>query len=435
MWSIGRMIPEDTETLEERLEEFFEYLFGKMGRAGRRAAVGNDLRTLLLSGPRNTVLPMTRRLCSDDAEVEAMRQRLQQAELARTRMLDGDNRQAIAPLARAAITRSLQRETSGATMGREFSVEQNRPRNQPTHRITRRGGKPQPAASSSQSSGPLHRQLEWGGHDLSAAAPVHGRTVLTRHLRAAVLVVAWSGLAGCSRGAPAPTRATPPTEAFDAPVRSLSEDSAPHPLALTPVLIEFGMEYMATQGQEVEGLAAPWAGEEAAAGAIDLERAAALLGIDGEPQGQHPVVLTSPRVQTAAWRFVTSATARIYEVRKVRVSGSDGEWVVLLAADRPPEGQIIDTFSATWTVLLWSPSRDVASTVSLRTEIPQRTPAMWDSISTSLEIVDGGIWVEISYAHSGDGAPCEQTFDYWVKAQSGPELVIDHTEQKLTACP
>lgn len=67
------------ETLEERLEEFFEYLFEKMGRAERRAALANYLRALLLSGSRKAVLPMARSLCSDDAEVEAMRQRLQQA--------------------------------------------------------------------------------------------------------------------------------------------------------------------------------------------------------------------------------------------------------------------------------------------------------------------------------------------------------------------
>lgn len=73
------MSPEDMETLEERLEEFFEYMFEKMGRAERRAALANYLRALLLSGPRKTVLPMARSLCSDDEEVEAMRQRLQQA--------------------------------------------------------------------------------------------------------------------------------------------------------------------------------------------------------------------------------------------------------------------------------------------------------------------------------------------------------------------
>ncbi len=65
--------------LEERLEEFYEYLFARMGRAERRAALANYLRALLLSGPRKTVQPMARSLCTTDSEVEAMRQRLQQA--------------------------------------------------------------------------------------------------------------------------------------------------------------------------------------------------------------------------------------------------------------------------------------------------------------------------------------------------------------------
>lgn len=73
------MTPDEMGELEERLEEFFEYCFDGMGRAERRAALANYLRALLMSGERKTALPMARSLCAGDDEIEAMRQRLQQA--------------------------------------------------------------------------------------------------------------------------------------------------------------------------------------------------------------------------------------------------------------------------------------------------------------------------------------------------------------------
>lgn len=73
------MTPNEMCVLEERLEEFFAYCFDGMGRSERRAALANYLRALLMSGDRKTALPMARSLCAEDDEVEAMRQRLQQA--------------------------------------------------------------------------------------------------------------------------------------------------------------------------------------------------------------------------------------------------------------------------------------------------------------------------------------------------------------------
>lgn len=73
------MTPEQMSELEDQLAEFFEYCLEGMGRAERRAALSNYLQALLMSGERKTTLPMARCLCADDGEVEAMRQRLQQA--------------------------------------------------------------------------------------------------------------------------------------------------------------------------------------------------------------------------------------------------------------------------------------------------------------------------------------------------------------------
>lgn len=73
------MSPDEIGKLEDRLEEFLEYCLQGMGRAERRAALANYLRALLLSGGRKAVQSMARSLCAEDGEVEAMRQRLQQA--------------------------------------------------------------------------------------------------------------------------------------------------------------------------------------------------------------------------------------------------------------------------------------------------------------------------------------------------------------------
>lgn len=73
------MTRDEIGELEERLEEFFHYCLEGLGRAERRAALANYLRALLLNGERKAVQSMARNLCSDDDEVEAMRQRLQQA--------------------------------------------------------------------------------------------------------------------------------------------------------------------------------------------------------------------------------------------------------------------------------------------------------------------------------------------------------------------
>lgn len=67
---------------ETELSEWFEYIVSGMGRTERRAALANYLRALLLSGGRKTALPMARSLCHSEHEVEAMRQRLQQAVVA-----------------------------------------------------------------------------------------------------------------------------------------------------------------------------------------------------------------------------------------------------------------------------------------------------------------------------------------------------------------
>ena len=65
--------------IDRELEAYLDYVSDGMGRPERRRALSWYLTGLLLEGERKTVVSMAGRLVDDEGEVEAMRQRLQQA--------------------------------------------------------------------------------------------------------------------------------------------------------------------------------------------------------------------------------------------------------------------------------------------------------------------------------------------------------------------
>lgn len=66
-------------TLERELKEFIASMVEGMGRSERREALGEYVTGLLLDGERKSIEPMAGRLVDDAGEIQAMRQRLQQA--------------------------------------------------------------------------------------------------------------------------------------------------------------------------------------------------------------------------------------------------------------------------------------------------------------------------------------------------------------------
>jgi len=64
--------------LDADLTEFVDDLLDGMGRIERRSAMRHYIEGLLLDGERKSMEPMARRLVSDESEVEAMRQRMQE---------------------------------------------------------------------------------------------------------------------------------------------------------------------------------------------------------------------------------------------------------------------------------------------------------------------------------------------------------------------
>jgi SRSO17 transposase len=69
----------EIERLDRELGGFIDSMVDGMGRPERRRAMSSYITGLLLDGERKSVLPMAARLVDDETEIEAMRQRLQQA--------------------------------------------------------------------------------------------------------------------------------------------------------------------------------------------------------------------------------------------------------------------------------------------------------------------------------------------------------------------
>jgi SRSO17 transposase len=73
------MKPTQIKRLEQELGEYLDSLISGMGRPERRRAMGWYVTGLLLDGERKSIEPIAARLVDDASEIEAMRQRLQQA--------------------------------------------------------------------------------------------------------------------------------------------------------------------------------------------------------------------------------------------------------------------------------------------------------------------------------------------------------------------
>ena len=69
----------EIERLDRELGGFIDSMVDGMGRPERRRAMAAYITGLLLDGERKSVQPMAARLVDDESEIEAMRQRLQQA--------------------------------------------------------------------------------------------------------------------------------------------------------------------------------------------------------------------------------------------------------------------------------------------------------------------------------------------------------------------
>ena len=69
----------ELKRLERELQDYVESMVAGMGRVERRAALSSYVTGLLLDGDRKSIEPMAARLVDDPSQMEAMRQRLQQA--------------------------------------------------------------------------------------------------------------------------------------------------------------------------------------------------------------------------------------------------------------------------------------------------------------------------------------------------------------------
>src|SRR5215203_4888285 len=72
------MTPHALKRLDRELTNFVDTLTAGLGRSERRTAMGQYITGLLLDGERKSIEPIAARLVDDAAQIEAMRQRLQQ---------------------------------------------------------------------------------------------------------------------------------------------------------------------------------------------------------------------------------------------------------------------------------------------------------------------------------------------------------------------
>ena len=72
------MTPHALKRLDRELTMFMETLTAGLGRSERRTAMGQYITGLLLDGERKSIERIAARLVDDEAQIEAMRQRLQQ---------------------------------------------------------------------------------------------------------------------------------------------------------------------------------------------------------------------------------------------------------------------------------------------------------------------------------------------------------------------
>jgi hypothetical protein len=238
-------------------------------------------------------------------------------------------------------------------------------------------------------------------------------------------------LAACK---PASTRTSTTRAPADSPVPpALAVERI---MRLEAVAVELPRRYTAMQGELVSGLATPWAQETAEQLGVELPWVARAVSIVEQKSGRQPVILTSPAHSTGQWTYARSDSAGVYQVLPVRTDVVPFERLAVLAAEGPPDAQIIDVFAASWILGLMGREGEPSVMLRLRTQIPHEAPGLWDVIDTSLRVVEGELVVEIGYGHSGGGDPCDQRFTFHVRAEGEAEarLVLLRLEHQEGAC-
>ncbi len=238
-------------------------------------------------------------------------------------------------------------------------------------------------------------------------------------------------LAACNP-ASTPTSTAPVSVRSPGPLAPVTERI----MRLEAVAVELPGRYTATHGELVSGLATPWAQETAEQLGVELPRLVRAVSIAEQSPGRQAVILTSPVHTTGQWTYAKSDSARVYQLLPVHAEGAPFEGFAVLAANGPPDAQIIDVFSASWILGVVGREGEPSAMLRLGTRIPHEAPGLWDVIETSLRVIDGELVVEIGYGHAGGGEPCDQRFTFHVRAEDEPELrlVLLRLEHYEGAC-
>ncbi len=170
--------------------------------------------------------------------------------------------------------------------------------------------------------------------------------------------------------------------------------------------------YQQTHGKQVAGPFLPYVEEYARVNQIELARIGRELFPNGFSKPGEDMLISSYRRTTSDWTYVSSGSALIYELLKVRTAG--GESLVLVLYNPAVPANVLDEHNrSTWHVALFDAHGRRIADCEFVTQIPHKETGMWDTITTDLLVEDGSPVAKIDYAHAGGGGPRDQEFAAW----------------------
>ena len=194
-------------------------------------------------------------------------------------------------------------------------------------------------------------------------------------------------------------------------------------------------DYLRTQGQTLQGTAAPYVEEYAKDNSIDLQRLGHVLFPKGYPpppaSGAPPVLISSYEYKRGDWTYFESRTVVLYDLLEIRGDEMEEPMLLLLYSHATPDSIIIDRFEAEWRLALVNTGYQVISDVPFTTRIKHHEKGVWDMIYTGLTIENAAPVVRIMYTHTGGGGGRDQEFTFLFEIERQPRLKLLEGKQTL----
>lgn len=125
---------------------------------------------------------------------------------------------------------------------------------------------------------------------------------------------------------------------------------------------------------------------------------------------QYPIIISSYYYSSGDWRYVTSNSILIYEVKKGTTIPDSLPFLFVLYNDSLPQPAIIDNFNIHWNCALMDTAYRVLSKFIINNKIKYKEDGLFDMVYTGAEIDSNAIIVKTMYAHTGGAGGRNQEF-------------------------